>query len=279
MAEMQYVYLYRDSAQRIVYVGRGERLARAETHIDGTHNPGLSAIIGSGRFSVEAAGPYQHEGIASAVETALISALEIRKAPCLTNQAPGNGPRFAPLGVPVGLADRLTLPALSIEDLGMKVGHALNGGILLVRLASGGAFKDDAARQKFDPAHPDDLTVFENTVRWWWLGSLVKQWEAKPDELPAVVAGLAGPVGRRYVAGAVQVDRLATWDHSMDPNFEVPAKSQDVDACELRGRLVTGAKFNQVKPGHFIWVDRTGAVRHRPPRRPDEEDGTANAST
>jgi hypothetical protein len=45
MAQMQYVYVYRDSAQRVVYVGRGERLARAEAHIDGTHNPGLSAII------------------------------------------------------------------------------------------------------------------------------------------------------------------------------------------------------------------------------------------
>ena len=96
MAEKQYVYLYRDSEQRAVYVGRGERLARAEAHVDGTHNPGLNAIIESGRFSVEAAGPYQDEAVASAVETALISALEVRKVPRLTNQAPGNGPRFAP---------------------------------------------------------------------------------------------------------------------------------------------------------------------------------------
>ena len=279
MAQMQYVYVYRDSAQRAVYVGRGERLARAEAHIDGTHNPGLSAIIQSGRFSVEAAGPYEDEAVAGAVEAALISVLEVRTVPRLANQAPGNGPRFAPLGVPVDLAYRLTLPALSIEDLGVNVGRARNGGILLVRLASGGAFKDDEQRRKFDPAHPDDLTIFENTVRWWWLRSLVERWEAEPDELPAVVAGLAGPPGRRYVAGAVEVDRLATWDHSRSPDYEVPVKSQDVDACGLRGRLVTGARFNQVKLGHFIWVDRTGAVRHRPPRRPDEEDGPASLST
>jgi len=279
MTQMQYVYVYRDSAQRVVYVGRGERLARAEAHVDGTHNPGLSAIIESGRFSVEAAGPYQDEAVASAVEAALISVLEVQAVPRLANQAPGNGPRFAPLGVPVELADRLTLPALSIEDLGVNVGLARDGGILLVRLASGGAFKDDEERRKFDPAHPDDPTVFENTVRWWWLRTLVEHWEAEPDEVPAVVAGIAGPLGRRYVAGAVEIDRLATWDHSNNPEYEVPAKSQDVDACELRGRLVTGAKFNQVKPGHFIWVDRTGTVRHRPPRRPEEENRTAIAGT
>jgi hypothetical protein len=183
------------------------------------------------------------------------------------------------LGVPVELADRLALPALSIEDLGVNVGLARNGGILLVRLASGGAFKADEERRKFDPAHPDDPTVFENTVRWWWLRRLVEQWEAEPDELPTVVAGLAGPPARRYVAGAVEIDQLATWDHSNTPDYEVPAKNQDVDACELRGRLVTGAKFNQVKPGHFIWVDRTGAFRHRPPRRPDDGDGATIAST
>lgn len=56
MPQTQYVYVYRDSAQRAVYVGRGERLARAEAHLSGTHNPRLREIIDSGRSSVEAAG-------------------------------------------------------------------------------------------------------------------------------------------------------------------------------------------------------------------------------
>jgi len=39
VAQTQYVYVYRDKAQRVVYVGRGERLARAEAHINRSHNP------------------------------------------------------------------------------------------------------------------------------------------------------------------------------------------------------------------------------------------------
>lgn len=269
MNDRQYVYVYRDSAQRAVYVGCGERLARAEAHIQGSHNPGLSALIASGRFSVEAAGPYGDEAVAKAVEAALISVLEVRATPRLCNQAPGEGPRFAPLGLPVEFADRLTLPSMSVEDLGELVGNMLGGGVLLVRLASGGSFKNDEMRQKFDPAHPDDATIFENTIRWWWLDPLVAHWEATPDEVPAVVAGLAGPPNRRYIAGAVEIDRTGKWDHATYPDYQVPAKSQDVDACQLRGRLLTGARFNLVKPGHFLWVDRTGAVRYRPPRSHD----------
>jgi len=219
---------------------------------------------------VEAAGPYDDEAVARAVEEALISVLGVSATPRLADQTPGDGPRFAPLGVPVGLADRITLPPLSIEELGAFVDKKLQGGVLLVRLASGGSFKNDEKRQKFDPAHPDDATVFENTVRWWWLDALVKQWEAVPDEVPAVVVGLAGPTDRRYVAAAVELDRTAAWDSSTYPDYQVPAKSSDIDAGGLRGRLVTGAMFNQTKAGHFIWVDRTGTVRHRPARRPDE---------
>lgn len=263
MTQDQYVYVYRDDQQRVVYVGRGERLARAEAHIGGSHNPGLKALIASGKFSVEAAGPYGTEAVSAAVEAALISVLSVPAKPRLANVAPGGGPRFAPLGVPVALAGRLTLPAVSVEQLGVEV-----GGVLLVRLASGGAFTNDEERARFDPAHPDDTTVFENTTRWWWIGALVEHWAAARAETPRIVAGLAGPTARRYIAGAVDIDRSANWDHSAYPDFEVPAASADVDAAQLRGRLVTGAAFNQVKPGHFMWVDRTGTVRHRPPRAP-----------
>lgn len=259
MTQEQYVYVYRDAGQRVVYVGRGEKLARAEAHIAGSYNAGLSALIASGKFTIEAAGPYGDGAVARSVEAALISVLQVQAKPCLVNRASGDGPGFAPLGVPVQLADRLALPPMSVEELGKQV-----GGALLVRLASGGAFRNDEKRQKFDPAHPDDATIFENTTRWWWIDALVTQWKAKPADVPHIVAGLAGPPARRYVAGSVEIDRKGHWGKR--PDFEVPAQSRNVNAKDLRGRLVTGAMFNQVKTGHFLWVDGTGRVRHRPPR-------------
>jgi hypothetical protein len=265
----QYVYLFRDAKRRPVYVGRGERIARAESHLSGTHNTGLESLIASGKFSVEAAGPYGDEPTARAVEAALISALD--GAPGFANAAPGDGPRFAPLGVPTHLAARLDEPRLSLGQLGRLVGQCFGGGVLLVRLSSGGAFTSDAARSKYDPAAPDDAVIFENTIRWWWLRDLVTRWQAHPEQTPAVIAGLAGPPSRRYIAGSVLIDREASWDEGNDPDYQVPAAVQpvsaiDVDACELRGRLVDGALFSQIKPGHFIWVDAAGVVCYTPPR-------------
>lgn len=265
----EYVYLYRDDKRRPIYVGRGERITRAESHLDGTHNAGLASLIASGKFSVEAAGPYGDERIAKAVEAALISALD--GSPAFANNAPGDGPRFAPLGVPAHLAARLNEPRLSLEQLGRLAGEHLGGGMLLVRLSSGGAFTSDAARAKYDPAAPDDAVVFENTIHWWWLRDLVVHWRANPCDTPAVVAGLAGPTSRRYIAGAVRIDREATWDPGNDPDYEVPTAAGsdsviDVDTCQLRGRLVDGALFSNVKQGHFLWVDASGVVRYAPAR-------------
>ena len=73
----QYVYLFRDAKRRPVYVGRGERITRAESHLAGTHNVGLESLIASGKFSVEAAGPYGDEHTARAVEAALMRIMAV----------------------------------------------------------------------------------------------------------------------------------------------------------------------------------------------------------
>src|SRR6202035_1564862 len=125
----QYVYLFRDAKRRPAYVGRGESIARAESHLAGTHNAGLQSLINSRKFSVEAAGPYDDEHMVRVVEAALISALD--GLPGFANAAPGDGPRSAPLGVPVHLASRLDEPRLSVEQLGRLAGQRLGGGVLL----------------------------------------------------------------------------------------------------------------------------------------------------
>ena len=50
------------NSQKIVYVGRGASPGRAVQHTDGSHNPGLRAIIDEGNYSVELAGPYSFGG-------------------------------------------------------------------------------------------------------------------------------------------------------------------------------------------------------------------------
>lgn len=253
-----YVYIFRGAQQGIAYVGRGGKTERPEQGVTGSHNDGLRRLIDSGHFSLEVAGPYD-ERTAAAVEAALISALAVPATPHLVNEVPGNGPKFAPLGVPVELADRLTMPPLSLADLGRRT-----GGVLLVRLASGGAFKSDELRAKFDPADPDDQVIGENIRRWWWLRTLFGEWQ-QSGAWPTVIAGLAGPPRRRYIAGALEIVPNGSWTTS-GPGYEAPVVGGNVDVHGLRGRLVTGALFSQIRTGLFIWVDGSGVVRYQPPR-------------
>lgn len=272
--KLPYVYAYFDEKRRVGYVGRGDDITRAEAHISGTHNEGLRSLVASGKFEVHAVGPFE-EKEAAHLESILISLLD--GAPGFHNLAPGAGPRFVPLGVPIYLSGRLNEPALTPADIGR-----LADGALLVRLSSGGTFSSDGARAKFDPARPDVRTIFENVVRWWWLEPLLTMWAA--GARPGVVAGIAGPTGRRYVAGAVLVDRNAAIDSTHRPDYQVPALTAsgspvielddtawvpadaDVDACGLRGRLVKDALFSGYKQGHYYWVDGAGVIRHAPAR-------------
>jgi len=121
------VYLYRaPTTQKIVYVGRGATPGRAVQHTGGSHKPGLSAIIDTGDYSVELAGPYLTPEAAAAVEAALISALRLPTSQAaLTNAAHGDGPRFRPFGVPSDYSDRLLLPPLTVAEIGVMTGGAL----------------------------------------------------------------------------------------------------------------------------------------------------------
>lgn len=142
--------------------------------------------------------------------------------------APGNGPKFTPMGVPALLGGRLVQPTLTLSGLGRQT-----GGILLVRLSSGGSFKNAADRKKFDPAHPDDTTVAENIRQWWQLGPLVDQWsgtQCPAGQRPKVVAGLGGPVHRRYVVGALNIDSTGKWLADAYGFYEIPVTGETVDA-------------------------------------------------
>ncbi|WP_299039993.1 hypothetical protein [uncultured Pseudokineococcus sp.] len=250
------VYLYRSTGgAQIRYVGRGASPDRALQHTGGSHNEGLRTLIESGNYTLEVAGPYASTSEAALVEAALISALKRSGTQAaLTNLAPGAGPSFRPLGVPGHLAERPLRDPLTVADVGRRT-----GGALLVRNAFGADLSD--GRPRLDPlSQQQDDVIVDNVTHTWLLQRLAPAWEADPDSRPRALVGCAGPLAHRYVPGALHVDvgRLCE-----DPSTGVvPTTSKDLDAYDLRGRRITGARFDRGRFQHLIWVDGTGTVRY-----------------
>ena len=249
------VYLYRRSTSaQIRYVGRGTTPDRALQHTGGSHNEGLRALIESGDYALEVAGPYASPAEAALVEAALISALERSGTQAaLTNLVPGAGPRFRPLGVPGELAGRpLELP-LSLVEVGRRT-----GGALLVRNSFGADLSD--GRPRLDPlSQQQDDVIIDNITRHWMLHRLASAWENE-DVRPRALIGCAGPMAHRYVPGALHIDVDRLCDEPA--TGVVPTIDDGLDAYGLRGRRISAARFGQGRHQHLIWVDASGTVRY-----------------
>jgi hypothetical protein len=77
---------------------------------------------------------------------------------------------------------------------------------------------------------------------------------------PKVILSAAGPIKHRFVPGSSFIDkaRIGTGDPT-----EVPlARPLHLDACELRGRMLSGVKFDLGRQSHFIWVTGDGTVAY-----------------
>lgn len=248
------VYIYRKLDGTIVYVGRGLTPDRAQSHVSGSHNTDLAALIEKGAYELEVAGPYERYDVAVEVEAAMISALIRSGKHALYNRAPGNGKRFAPLGVPPELAERPLLPLLTVSEIGV-----MTGGALIVRNSFGEDL--EPGRPRLDPMRIDPEVLIENVRRYWLIERLRPEWIADCASAPRVVVGAAGPLKRRYVPSAIRLDPQG-WDEV--PRHELPlalSESIDLDALSLRGRLLSDARFAQMRSHHFIWVDKTGIRR------------------
>jgi hypothetical protein len=248
------VYLYRNSDGTVVYVGRGASPKRALDHADGSHNADLAVLIRAGAYEVEIAGPYAGIEVACEVEAALISALSAPGKHELVNRAQGDGERFRPFGVPPEFASRRVLPPVALAELGI-----VTGGALIVRNSFGADL--EAGRPRLDPLKPDDAVLIENLRRYWQLHPLIDCWRTDPASKPKVLLGAAGPVGHRYVPAAVQINQSALGSGDVR---EVPIElgaAPDLDACGLRGRLLSDVRFGRFKRDHFIWVDGAGRIR------------------
>ena len=258
-ASEHFVYLYRNEVGRPVYVGYGHDPQRALAHSGTSHNVGLGTFVEAGKFDLTIAGPYRDMREGKNVESALISAL----SPDL-NKSPGEGKRFRPVGVPAGLADRLTLPPLTMEEIG-----SLTGGALLVYLAPGNMLSD--GRKKFDMVEPDDADALSNMRGNWALTSHLDEWSGDPANGPQVLLGIHGSNPKhRFIVGAARID-VRRWGHpdllvTKGKLWLVPLEVPEVlDAFSLRGRRVLDAKFGNRKQLGHMWIDGDGVKRHPKP--------------
>lgn len=254
MAE-HYVYLYQTPQGRVVYVGYGRRTTRATAHPQFGH-PTFRRWLSRNKHEVRIAGAYRDAKEAKAVEAALISALDPE-----FNRAPGDGPRFVPLGVPLELAGRAQLKPLMLPEIGRRA-----RGALLVYLSPGDLLPD--GRRKFDPAHPSDDEAVRNTERWWQIGRLQQHWLENPGDIPNAIIGVHGRIRHRFVVASLKIDRQSIGNRTLrsprNPGrWQVPlADRGEPDHAGLRGRRVDGVSFGRLAHQLHIWVDRAGTVRH-----------------
>ena len=250
-----FVYLYQSPAGRVVYVGYGRKARRSMSHPQSGH-PEFRKWLRTNNHEVRIAGAYRDAAEAKSVEAALISALEPR-----FNRAPGDGPRFIPLGVPLELADRARLKPLTLEQIGRRA-----RGALLVYLAPGDLLPD--GRRKFDPSQPSNDDAVRNTERWWQIGNLQNRWSENPRETPNRIIGIHGRIGHRFIVASLKIDRSRLGDVLLkSPNragrWQVPLEDRDdLDSASLRGRRVDGVEFGRMAHQLHIWVDHQGTVRH-----------------
>ena len=259
MAAEHFVYLYRDRSGRPMYVGYRHSAQRAISHRGGSHNKELKGWLAKDDFDLQLAGPYSSEQEAKAVEAALISSMQPR-----FNRTPGDGPKFAPVGVPPHLWQRPQMKPLTLGQIGK-----ITGGALLVYLSPGERLRD--GRQKFNAGVPDDVVAASNIERSWDLWSLLPIWEARPQSAPKVILGVHGKVSHRFIVGSLLIDtkrlgdpsyRLKSRRWSRD-RWQVPVLDRtDLDECELRGRRVEDLRFGQFSHQLHIWVDGSGRKRH-----------------
>ena len=258
MAE-HFVYLYRTPKGQPIYVGYGKSVQRALAHSGSSHNSDLKLWLTKNRFDLQVAGPYDSEREAKSVEAALISSLNPR-----FNKAPGDGPKFVPVGVPGLLWERPRLPELTLSEIGL-----ISGGALLVYLAPGDVLQD--GRKKFDAATPLDEDAVSNIEKYWDLQALIELWEEDPTSKPTVVLGLHGRVSHRFIVGALEIDRDRLCDSENQrtskqwsrPRWHIPLRDKTkLDTHELRGRRVRDIRFGQFSHQLHIWVDGQGNRRH-----------------
>lgn len=258
MADQHYVYMYRDLHGNPVYFGKGMGSERPADHMAGTHNRGLGEWLEANPdgYQVEVIGPLGNETIATAVETALISACKPSSRLADTFFNLSSGPtefRFRPWGVPREYAHRLTRP-LDRHEL-----HALAAsiGTIMFVLITRRRFEEIDGRSQYDPANPpSDSAIADRVEARWQVANRLRAWVDDPLSSPALLIGVYGPPGRQQVIASMSIDRSA-WagaENFGNGLLRVPVRRENLDAFELRGRpiaVAVGLNFNSFRHQQF----------------------------
>ena len=253
-----YVYLYRDLAGKVLYVGYGANHKRATSHSSRSHSKTLASFLAENKYTLEIAGPFRSEVTGRAVETALISALR----PAF-NKHPGSMDcRFRPLGLPNHFADRLLLPPLKKRDFFRNLPRNVSS-VLFVYIGDRD-FGD--GRKPYDPTKPpNDRQMLERMDRWWQIGRHLASWTRSSSQSPALLIGVTGSLTNRFIVGAVKIATERWSSVEKDGGlYSIPiAGPNDLDAFGLRGRKVSPEarlRFGALTPQFFIILKRNGQV-------------------
>ncbi len=249
-----FVYIYRDRNGKPRYVGYGKSSDRALSHMARTHNTKLQTLVQDENFKLEIAGPFEDEGTARIVETALISALHPGLE--IANISPGETVyRFRPVGVPSQFIKRFEMPPLGRNELLAPLKAYKSTSFLCVLIKNVDFIDEDAKggiRRGYDPANPlSDEEISNRVTKWWQLRLKLENWSVNPKQSPAILLGICGKPGAQFVIASIRTDRK-NWKNATGngfSQFEVPTLSTpDLDAGKLRGRRISreaGLKFNQ----------------------------------
>jgi hypothetical protein len=117
--------------------------------------------------------------------------------------------------------------------------------------------EESEGRQGFSLDHPpSDSELLERMVKWWQLGSRVKQWQRNPAQKPGILVGVALDPKHRIIIGAVRINKILESDQPDYYEVKTPAKPS-LDACRLRGRrLIDTIKFGRPKTLNFRILPR-----------------------
>lgn len=239
-----YVYLYRDKAGNILYIGRGKDSNRSLSHTGSkAHNEDLARILEkSDSVSIQIAGPFSGPEIAAMVEAALISAISATPIAekYLQNKVDGLGQGlFRPIGVPPEFASRAAQPPLHDNELKKLV----DGPILLVCVGDKTLTYDDCEGVNL-ARPPSESAIQERMVRWWQLNRYMEKWREAPELVPAILIAVSGTPKHRIIVGSLAIDRDLRWlpwkqlgRHGLS---EVPVQNDELlDFGKIRGRRLT----------------------------------------
>ena len=234
-----FVYLYRDSQRRPIYIGRGGKTARSLIHASNRgHKVDLTAALEkSPRYTIEIAGPFDSEETASLIEAALLSVLLDAPDSLLKNKIGGvSSGVFRPIGVPPKFGERSGLAPLTKKDF-----KQIAGGQPCLFVFIGD--KTLGTRIGVDLANPpSELAIQERMVKWWQLNSKMDSWTADRESIPGIPIAVSGPPKHRVIIGSLQIDRdpsRVPWPSKSGGISEVPVLSDpELDYKDIRGRRV-----------------------------------------